>query len=261
MKKIFNLAKKLIRSLRSNILTKKDFDSSRPFTSQNTWKELTDFYLSAETSPRILEYGSGFSTYYHLENLMNKGGELVSLEHDKDWYDKIWNSFVRLYKKRLENYTITKNGSVQTMEGFVPSTQKKVRFVYHFVPGHGRTGCGTFDEFASYVSAPQGIFDTVVVDGRARKACVNYVLKENLLRKGGLLVLFEAGRGNPIWPKKTQMSGTYDYQPEVRVLESMGGHTVDGTGYDVWDGWVPDRKSLNGMANFVPMEACFYIKS
>lgn len=256
---MINLIKKFFNRLSSKRIPKEGFDKSRPFTSQNTWMQLVGFYTALSKPPRILEYGSGFSTYYHLENLMKQGGELVSVEHDKDWFNTIWNSFVKIYKDRLDNFQITKNGPDRVFEGIIRGTQKKVTFTFFYRPSTSRTGCGTEQEFESYIKVPTGTFDVVVVDGRARKACVNHVLDSQLLNDGSLLVLYEAGRGNAVWPKKSQMTDTYDYQPEVRKLVSLGATVVDGNGYDVWDGWIPDRSSKNGMATYVPMEACFYV--
>lgn len=232
LSKIKSIAKKFFLPT----LTKEDLNNSRPFTSQNTWEIVSKFYMSLPEAPRILEYGSGISTFYHLKNLEEKGGELVSVEHDPSWF-------------RMLNKTLSKEFK----------SSKKVKFKYLLRKNHGRTGCGTFEEFKDYVTAPEGKFDVIIVDGRARKACVNYVLDNNLLKKGGMMVLFEAGRGNGVWPKKNQMSDTYDYKPEVNRMIKLGGKIIDGDGYEKWDGWKPNRPTTEAFAKGVPAEICYFI--
>lgn len=214
-----------------------DLNNSRPFTSQNTWEIVTKFYMGLPNTPRILEYGSGISTFYHLKNLVEKGGELVSVEHDPSWFKMLNKTLSREFKNK-----------------------ENVKFNYLLRKNKGRTGCGTFEEFKEYVTAPNGKFDVIVIDGRARKACVNYVLDNDLLKEGGMIVLFEAGRGSSVWPKKSQMSGTYDYRPEVERMMSLGAKIIDGEGYEKWDGWKPNRLSTEAFLRGVPAEICYLVR-
>lgn len=125
-------------------------------------------------------------------------------------------------------------------------------------PGAGLTGCGTHDEFRSYVEAPKGQFDLVVVDGRARKACVRHVLQHGLLSAHGLLVLYEAGRGHPDWPVRSQLTGTWDYQPEVAEMLRRGGALIEGSGVDRWSAWTRPGPPTAHFSERYPMEACFH---
>ena len=230
------------------LLTEQDFENGRPLTSENTWKALTNHYVSMDRPARILEYGSGFSTYYHIKSLLyHRGGHLVSVEHNTEWYRGMARSLERVYGKFFDNerIEISESGRVVVLD-------------YLLRPGTASEGCGTLKEFNKYVLAPTGKFDLVVVDGRARKACVNHVLDQDLLNGDGLLVLFEAGRGHPEWRNEKQMAGTFDYQPEVNRLLEMGGEIVDGNGLERWSNWVSNRKPHKFVSESSPKEACFY---
>ena len=245
----------------SLLITKKHFFLSRPLTSQNVWEKLCKFYMLLSRPPRILEYGSGISTFYHLENLKKIGrGELVSIEHDFKWYLKLRNSFQVIYSSEFSDYTEMVKNTQNKINWSFSINDKKLIFQYFYRQNQGRTGCGTFEEFKDYVIAPSGKFDVIIIDGRARKACVQHVLKSQLLAEDGLLVLFEAGRGHSIWPKKDQMHGTYNYQSEVNALVSLGAELIDGTGYENWENWKRNRPKHKYFSEFCPMETCFWYK-
>ncbi len=75
----------------------------------------------------------------------------------------------------------------------------------------------------------------VIVDGRARKACIACIeraLDTNYLRPGGLLALFDAGRGQEGWLGYPTKTGTSDYQPVVQRILDLGGELIDGYGTD-----------------------------
>lgn len=80
---------------------------------------------------RVFEFGSGNSTMW-FSKLVN---QVVSLEHDKGWYDKL-----------------QKN------------TPSNVRFVYKELSKNG--------EYANYINTTNEKYDLVLVDGRDRVNCV-----------------------------------------------------------------------------------------
>jgi hypothetical protein len=236
------------RYVRRPYLTPEQLESNRPFTSENTWRLLSDHCRQLGRPPTLLEYGSGTSTYYHLKTLAScGGGRLVSVEHDLDWHRKLLRSFRRAFQPRITGETLTLELSGVTLS-----------LDYLYRPAHGLTGCGTLDELRDYVQAPQGQFDLVVVDGRARKACVRHVLERGLLSEHGLLVLYEAGRGHADWPVPSQREGTWDYQPEVSELLGRGGTWIKGSGVDHWSGWTRPGQPTPHFSREYPLEACFY---
>jgi hypothetical protein len=232
-------------------LEREDFEAARPFTSENTWRLLSEHCERIGRRPVILEYGSGMSTWYHLKNAAAcGGGTVVAVEHDYEWYLKMTRSLRRIFGVELRHEELP-----LAMQG------AEVRLRYLYRPGTGLTGCGTYEEFRDYVDAPSGQFDLIVVDGRARKACVRRALADDLLSDRGLLVLFEAGRGHPSWPHANQRGGTWDYQPEVKALLDRGGALVEGSGLDAWSDWRSPAAPHPCFGERYPMEACFYWRS
>lgn len=114
-----------------------------------TNKKEEDFFMShLNDSHRVLEYGSGISTI----EISKKVKEIISIEHQETWYSEI-------FSKLPSNCTlILKKPNLEYTEG-----------------GH----CGTYEQFKDYVEAPMnfGIFDIVLIDGRARVSCASIVNK------------------------------------------------------------------------------------
>jgi hypothetical protein len=100
---------------------------------------------------RMFEYGSGYSTLFFSRLV----GDLVSLEYDRPWYEKI-------------SKELPKNAHII------------------FV---------TNDVDASYcrsITQVEGLFDIVLVDGRDRVNCIKHALGK--LSEGGILVLDDSQR-------------------------------------------------------------------
>lgn len=102
-----------------------------------------EFFLShLNYNHNVLEYGSGSSTF----DISKKCKNLVSIEHQEDWYIKLKNNLPKNCNLILQK------PDLPYIEGFDD---------------------GTYDQFKSYVNAPlkYGPFDVVLIDGRARVAC------------------------------------------------------------------------------------------
>lgn len=115
------------------------------FTDKN---EEEFFFKEITKDSKILEYGSGISTI----EIANKCKTIVSIEHQKLWYDKN----ISIIPKNCE--LILKEPDLPYIEG-----------------GH----CGTYNEFKSYIEAPisKGLFDIILIDGRARVSCASICYK------------------------------------------------------------------------------------
>jgi predicted O-methyltransferase YrrM len=116
---------------------------------------------------RALEWGVGFGTK-HFSGLLPEGGEWISIEHDSDWAERIRGEVpghVRVYT--------------------VPPEKEP------WLPGNGD---GNYGDFRNYVEFPAGFgeFDFILVDGRAREACLRQA--RYLLAEGGVVVLHDANR-------------------------------------------------------------------
>lgn len=117
---------------------------------------------------RCLEWGAGYSTLY-FPRFMAPGGSWLSIEHDEAWGARV-RSLCRDPRVRVE---------------VVPPDR---------VPWSGPCNDGTAEEFRTYVGRPEadGPFDFVLVDGRARTACVDAALR--MLAPAGAVLLHDAHR-------------------------------------------------------------------
>ena len=124
---------------------------------------LTEALLSFKPK-RCLEWGSGFSTVY-FPYLLGKDFSWTSIEHNQQWYDII----------REAN----KDSRVQ---------------IVHIKPDRENYSDkdGTYEDFKSYIEYPEGKFDFIFIDGRARKDCVKKSYE--LITDNGLVVLHDANR-------------------------------------------------------------------
>lgn len=125
---------------------------------------------------RVFEYGSGGSTLFFLDRV----GEVVSVEHDKAWYEKL----SRIIKKEAVA------GFTYILKAPKPLASRAAKHNYF------RSLNSPEKSFEAYVKAinkyPDGYFDAVVVDGRARAACVREAYPK--IKNKGLLVLDNSDR-------------------------------------------------------------------
>jgi len=122
---------------------------------------------------RVFEYGSGASSLW----LAERSGELHTVEHDAGW--------AAIMRDALDDAGCP--GTVILHE--VPAVALE-----HPVTRSGRRGEDTVDytDYANAIGRAGGQFDLVVVDGRARVACLNAALPH--LAPGGLAVFDDAQR-------------------------------------------------------------------
>lgn len=125
---------------------------------------------------RVFEYGSGGSTLF----FANLGCEVHSVEHDAAWYNAVQ---AEIHRRRLYSCRIRLARPEPAPAGSAYSPDE---------PGSCLSDAPAFLDrsFREYVHAidayPDGYFDFVVIDGRARNSCfVNCVSK---VRRGGFIV-------------------------------------------------------------------------
>lgn len=124
-------------------------------------------FLAERPDARVLEWGSGVSTVW----LAGRTGQVVSVEHDAEWAESM--------KPHLPS-----NVTLKLVEPVASATP---------VVGSQKPGFEGLD-FADYVAAgsTHGRADLVVVDGRAREACLPVAL--DALAADGLVVLDNVDR-------------------------------------------------------------------
>lgn len=127
-------------------------------------------FLDGRPGARVFEWGSGASTVW----LSRRAGTVTSVEHDAAW-------------AQIVEPVLPHNAEVHVVEPVAASG----------APGQELSEKAGFEglDFADYVAAvdeTSGLFDLVVVDGRARNACFHRAI--NRLSPDGVLVFDNVDR-------------------------------------------------------------------
>lgn len=125
-------------------------------------------HLGEHPDARVFEWGSGASTLW----LAARAGSVHSVEHHAGWA-------AQLSPRLPDNVTLRVVEPVETVTPVVPSAK----------PGHAGL------DFVDYVSAIDdvtGDFDVIVIDGRAREACLAAAVER--LSPEGLIVFDNVDR-------------------------------------------------------------------
>lgn len=142
----------------------------------------------------VYEWGSGGSTLFWSNHVT----KVVSVEHDKDWFRKLQ---TLLSTKKNVDYKLIEPATDDTYNASLVADPKAFFSKDPDFAGYN---------FANYVSDidqyPDDSFDIVVVDGRARPACVFHAIKK--IKKGGYLLLDNSEREH--------------YQQAIKLLETEG---------------------------------------
>jgi len=142
-------------------------------------KEWLDKFLKQDMT--VFEYGSGGSTLFFSKKVKN----LISIEHDKTWYEALSSL---LKEKKILNceYWLLEPRPILAKD-------TNLNFSY---PLSFTSEAYTNMSFKKYVKSidvfPNGSFDLILVDGRARPSCILHAL--NKLRPGGFLMLDDSER-------------------------------------------------------------------
>jgi len=129
------------------------------------------------------EWGSGMSTVFFAKRV----NFLVSVEHDKNWYEKV--------KTSLKKEGIISKTDYKLIE---PVDRDEINKIpWDNWKGNKLVGLPPKPQFHPYFQEiqkyPDNYFDFVLVDGRARVACmINAVDK---IKKEGILILDNSDRG------------------------------------------------------------------
>lgn len=166
---------------KQKIIGKKPFEVELPWISIFSYLYLKK-YLSKLKSLEIniFEYGSGGSSFFFLKNC----SQLVSVEHDSEWYNKFTNEYIK--NKKKWKYILSE-----------PKNHKKLQpdYLNPLDYASAFSGYTSFD-FSEYVKTidefPDYHFDIILIDGRSRLSCLYHA--KNKIKKGGLIVLDNAER-------------------------------------------------------------------
>ncbi len=136
--------------------------------------EQVDSFLASRPA-RVFEYGSGASTVW----LARRASYVTSVEHDAPWYKNV-------------------TAKIPMIEGLCP-TEVKLFEASSDAPAdalyHSEKANGSLIHFMAYASAideEEGLFDLIVVDGRARPACLKHAIPK--LAPDGIIVFDNSHR-------------------------------------------------------------------
>ncbi len=115
---------------------------------------------------RCLEWGTGFSTIY-FTRLLPKNPQWISIEHNEEWFQTMQ----------------AKNLPEGVSLNFIPADNPS----FHYTNGDG-----SFLDFKKYIEFPEGKFDLIFIDGRARNACLTKA--QELVSDYGVVILHDVNR-------------------------------------------------------------------
>lgn len=129
---------------------------------------------------RVFEYGSGGSTLFWL----NHGAECISIEHNQDWYKLMHPLFEGMdkidYRLVLPEPAIDKEASDIADPNLYLSEDNNL------------LGLNLKNYVCQIDSFPDYFFDIVLIDGRARPACIMHSVTK--VKIGGMLILDNSDR-------------------------------------------------------------------
>lgn len=142
-----------------------------PWWTYDAILQVEDF-LSDRSGARVFEYGSGASTVW----LAKRAGSVISVDHDAEWID-----FSRPRLAELGNASV---------ELVAPDSVADADPQYHSgKPGYGGA---SFRTYVESIDRWPGEFDLIVIDGRARAACLGKAVER--LAEDGMIVFDNSHR-------------------------------------------------------------------
>jgi len=149
--------------------------------------EALDFLKKNVLKPnyKIFEYGSGGSSFF----FSKVSSELVSVEHDKTWYEKVINA---LAQKKITNVNYNLAEPEKLDKPILnPDYSNPTQYLSSdsfFLNNY------LFKKYASAIDQfPESYFDIVFVDGRARPSCILHSVSK--IKKDGFFILDNSDRG------------------------------------------------------------------
>jgi len=126
---------------------------------------------------RVFEYGSGGSTLFWADRVK----EVVSVEHDRRWFNKLQEAIRR---ERIGNVRYILAEPEPDADNGGKDISDPAAYVSddpHYAGMNFERYVRTIDEY------PEGYFDIVVVDGRARPSCIAHAKAK--VKPGGRLII------------------------------------------------------------------------
>ncbi|MBN7800180.1 hypothetical protein J0A67_04870 [Algoriphagus aestuariicola] len=176
--KILPFYSKYIESNRDR--SKTPLDLGMPWITYGAIKKLENIL---HKNMRVFEYGSGGSTRFFAE----RASEVYSVEHYHSWYLKVKEELAE-----FSNLHLSWKPGVQLSGSFERA-----------VLDEAKDGIDYHEYVNSILEFPASHFDLILIDGRARNACIQNAIGK--LKPGGFLVLDNSNRRS--------------YTPSLNLLE------------------------------------------
>jgi len=143
-------------------------------------KEWLDSYLKDEM--QVFEWGSGGSTLY----FSGKVKDVVSVEHDKNWYKEIIDIISKQKIKNCEYKLIKPSGKLLKDKPFYePQTYTSIIFRRYWGM--------SFEKYVNVIcNYRDKSFDLILIDGRARASCIYKAI--NKVKRKGYVILDNSER-------------------------------------------------------------------
>ena len=122
-----------------------------------------DSFLQARPDARVFEWGSGASTLW----LSKRAGQVTSVEHDGEWHQMVQGRLEGVENVTLRHVAMQDAGRVGSRKA-------------GFAGQH-------FDRYVHAIRDLSGEFDLIVIDGRAREACLREAKAR--LAPGGIILV------------------------------------------------------------------------
>jgi len=133
-------------------------------------------FLAARPAARVFEFGSGASTIW----LARRAAEVTSVEHHRGWHARM-----------VDQLSFAEDLAPVTLRLVEPDAVAVEAPLYRSEKAGERHS--TFRAYASAIGdEPDARYDLVVIDGRARGACLEHAIPQ--LAPGGLIVFDNTGR-------------------------------------------------------------------
>ena len=157
------------------------WSNSSPLERHQPWLTFpATAWLERMLSPnmRVFEFGSGGSSLFFSQRV----AEVVSTEHDPEWHARVLAELRAEHRENCQLLLVPQTPAADGPQDVYLGEQRV------------KTG-GRFEQYARAIDAfPDHSFDIVMVDGLARRACVQHALPK--VKPGGYLIL-----DNSEWPE------------------------------------------------------------
>ena len=119
---------------------------------------------------------------------------IISVEHDKSWYDKMKKEFADLNIDNVEYFFI----EAETDANF---SEKNFQNPSDYISSDKNYSGKSFEKYVKSIDKyPDSSFDLIIVDGRARPSCIQHAIRK--LKTGGYLVVDNSEREYYLSPFK-----------------------------------------------------------